>query len=301
MDFKGQHILSTEQFDKDSLLALFEVAKEMEVVMESGGGDLLKGKVMASVFFEPSTRTRFSFEAAMQRLGGAVISNADMMSTSSIKKMETLEDTGKVLAQLADVLVVRHPEAGAVNKIATNSDVPVLNAGDGPAQHPTQGLLDLYTIWKEFGKIDGLTVGLIGDLKHSRVLHSEFDLLQYFDVEFVLVSPASLRLPQAVEGGDWNETEDIASVIERLDVISFNRLQKERFENPEECEALRGSFVLTTDLMAKAKEKSIVLNPLPRIDEIDVAVDADPRAKYFEQVKNGVAVRMALLKLVFGL
>lgn len=291
-----KHVLSTNQFDRESLEELFVEAKRMEGVLQAGGDDSLKGKMMATLFFEPSTRTRFSFETAMQRLGGKVVSNADMMRTSSLKKLETLADTGKVVSQMVDVIVMRHPEAGTVEQLAEKSDVPVINAGDGPAEHPTQGLLDLYTIWKHFGKLDGLTVGMVGDLKYGRVVHSEYDLLKHFDVEFVFVAPEALKMP----GGEGRETENLEDVIGELDVISMTRVQKERFESEEEYRKYAGSYVLDAGLMAKAKENAIVIHPLPRVDEIALQVDDDPRAKYFEQVRNGVAVRMALLSKILA-
>lgn len=295
MEFKGQHILSTKQFDKDGLLELFEEARKME----GEGGDL-SGKLMATLFYEPSTRTRFSFEAAMLRLGGGVLSNADMMTTSSHRKRETLEDTGKVVSQMVDVIVMRHPEAGSVARLASKSDVPVINAGDGASEHPTQGLLDLYTVWKERGTLDGLIWGMVGDLKNSRVFHSQADLLKHFDVKFVLVSPAGLEMPTDYIHGEYRESNDLASVISEMDIISSNRIQEERFANSEEAEKYRGALVLDEVMMRGAKEDAVVLNPLPRVDEITVGVDDDPRAKYFEQVGNGVYVRMALLKKILG-
>lgn len=295
MDYKGQHILSTKQFDKDGLLELFEEAKRME----TEGGDL-SGKLMATLFYEPSTRTRFSFEVAMNRLGGMVISNADMMTTSSHKKRETLEDTGKVVSKMVDVIVMRHPEAGSVAKLASKSEVPVINAGDGSSEHPTQGLLDLYTVWKEKGTLDGLIWGMVGDLKNSRVFHSQADLLRHFDVKFVLVSPEGLEMPTDYINGEYRESKELAVVISEMDVISSNRIQEERFANPEEAEKYRGAFVIDEVMMRGAREDAILLNPLPRVDEIAVGVDDDPRAKYFDQVERGVYVRMALLKKVLG-
>lgn len=296
----GKSVLSTSQFNREILLDLFEEARKMEEVFS---GDFLKGKIMASVFFEPSTRTRFSFEVAMQRLGGSVVSNFDMQNNSSIKKSETLYDTGKTLSQMVDVIVARHPDSGSVLEIDLGSDVPVFNAGDGGHEHPSQGLLDLYTIWKEFnGRLDGLKIGLVGDLKHSRVLHSDFDLLRHFDVEFILISPRELALPEKYKNSldskfsKITETENLASVISDLDVISCNRLQAERFENPDDCEKYRGSFILSPELLSKGKNNLIILNPLPRREELPLEVDKDPRAKYFDQVKNGVPLRMALLK-----
>ena len=293
MDYKGQHILSTKQFDRDGLLELFEEAKEME----SGGGGL-SGKLMATLFYEPSTRTRFSFEAAMLRLGGGVISNADMVATSSHKKKESLEDTGKVVSQMADVIVMRHPEEGSVAKLASKSDVPVINAGDGSAQHPTQGLLDLYTVWKEKGDLDGLMWGMVGDLKNGRVPHSQADLLKYFDVKFIYVSPPGLEMPEKYRAGNYSESNDLKSSISEMDVIAMTRVQGERFKSEKEYGKYAGSYVLDAGMMNLAKKDAIVLHPLPRVDEISVEVDSDPRAKYFEQVKNGVFVRMALLAKV---
>lgn len=304
MNFQGQHILSTEQFDREGLLFLFEEAKEMEKIMISGGSDVLKGKILATLFFEPSTRTRFSFESAMNRLGGRVLSNADMMATSSLKKKESLEDTAKTVSKMADVIVIRHPEPGSVEKMSLTSDVPVINAGDGPNQHPTQALLDVYTIWKEKGNIDGLTIGMIGDLKNGRVPHSQCDLLKHFDVRFVFVAPEALSMPDGIvselaeAGKEVVEMEDLPAVIGEMDVIGMTRVQSERFESEEEYKKYEGVYVLGPDLIKKAKEDAIILHPLPRVDEIAVEIDSDPRAKYFDQIGNGVAIRMALLKNV---
>lgn len=305
MKFKGQHILSTNQFDKAGLLGLFAEAKKMEKVLaeakkgkESG---LMAGKILATLFYEPSTRTRFSFETAMLRLGGRVVSNADMMQTSSIKKLETLEDTGKVISQLVDVIAMRHPEPGSVKVLAEHSDVPVINAGDGSNEHPTQALLDLYTIWKEFGQIDGLTIGMIGDLKNSRVQHSQIGLLKNFRVKYVLVSPRGLEMPSAIlkeMGANAKVVLAPEEMVEVADVISVSRIQKERFVSEREYKKFVGQFVVDAALMKKVKKSAIVLQPLPRVEDIAVEVDSDPRARYFEQVGNGVAVRMALLKMV---
>lgn len=304
MEWKGQHILSTKQFDKQALLEILAEAKEMEKVIALGGSDILSKKIMATIFFEPSTRTRFSFETAMHRLGGRVISNADMMGTSSVKKRETLKDTGKMVSQFADVVVMRHPQAGAVAELASFSDVPVMNAGDGPADHPTQGLLDLYTIWKNKGGFDGLTIGMVGDLKYGRVVHSEADLLKYFGVKMIFVTPKGLEMPRDIvedlraAGCDVTEVEDLEAVIGELDVISMTRIQEERFDSVEEYKKYEGAYVLDREMLAKAKSDAIVLHPLPRVDEISTDIDDDPRSKYFEQVRNGVAIRMALLKKV---
>ncbi len=304
---RGDHVLSTAQFDRESLLDLFALAQKLEDLLNKGIPlNLLEGKLMATLFFEPSTRTRFSFEAAINRLGGSVISNADMMATSSVKKRETLSDTGQVVSQLVDVIVMRHPESGAVGKLAEKSRVPVLNAGDGSNQHPSQGLLDLYTIWKEKGKLDGLTIGMIGDLKYSRVFRSQCDLLKHFEVEFLFIAPSALKMDPAVKseleklGHKVTESESLQENIAKMDVINSSRVQEERFENPEEGKKYLGIYELNKSLMSEAKEDAIVMHPLPRIEEIAVEVDEDPRAKYFEQVRNGMIVRMALLTKVLG-
>ncbi|MBT4916891.1 aspartate carbamoyltransferase [Candidatus Peregrinibacteria bacterium] len=304
MNFQGQHILSTAQFDSEGMLSLFEEAKKMEKIMIDGGSDILDGKILATLFFEPSTRTRFSFESAMNRLGGRVISNADMMATSSLKKKESLEDTAKTVSQMVDVIVMRHPESGSVDKMAQNSDVPVINAGDGPNQHPTQALLDVYTVWKERGGLDGVTIGMVGDLRNGRVPHSQCDLLKHFNVKFVLVSPDELAMPSDIvsELKHFNcevvESNDLVKSLPEMDVIGMTRVQMERFESEEEYKKYEGVYVLDPELMKKAKEDAIILHPLPRVDEIAVELDSDPRSKYFEQVGNGVAIRMALLKKV---
>lgn len=305
MNFKGQHILTARQFDKEGLFAVFEEAKKMEKIVEGGrDSDILAGKYMATLFFEASTRTRFSFEVSMQRLGGKVVSNADMKGTSSLRKQETLEDTAKVVSQMVDVLVIRHSDVGSLAKFAAGSDVPVINAGEGAAEHPTQGLLDLYTILKHKGGFDGLTVGLMGDLKNSRVQHSECTLLKHFDVKFVFHSPSSLMVPEEtlneLKGHDVKIVDSMEELIGVSDVISVSRVQQERFENEEEYRKVAGSYILNADMMRLARKDAIVIQPLPRVDEVAVEVDNDPRAKYFEQVRNGVAVRMALLKLVLA-
>jgi len=311
MKFKHQHILSTQQFDKNDLLAFFEVVKKMEnVVVEAVNNGkqskLCEGKILATLFYEPSTRTRFSFETAMLRLGGRVISNSDMLKTSSAVKSETLFDTGKVISQMADVIAMRHPEVGSVERLAKGSDVPVINAGDGIGEHPTQALLDLYTIWKSCGRVDGLTIGMIGDLKNGRVPHSQCSLLKYFGCKFIFVSPEGLKMPNEIVkelqafGCEVSETEDLAESIDDMDVIGMTRIQRERFSSDEEYGKYAGSYVLDAELMNIAKKDAIVLHPLPRVDEIADEIDNDPRAKYFEQVKNGVCVRMALLCEVLG-
>ena len=239
-------------------------------------------------------------------LGGLVISNYMMNETSSVKKRETLFDTGRVVSAYADVIAMRHPEAGTVAELAKGSLVPVINAGDGPADHPTQGLLDLYTIWKNFGRIDGLTVGMIGDLKNSRVQHSQCEMLKHFKVKFVLCSPKGLEMWKEIveelhrKKLNVQVVNDLKKFVGMVDVLSVSRIQKERFVSEREYKKFAGTFVINAQLMKFAKKLAIVIHPLPRVDEISVDVDDDPRAKYFEQVKNGVFVRMALLKKIFN-
>lgn len=289
MDLNGQSLISTKQFDRDSLLEFFEFVRKTENILDSGAkSEILNGKILATLFYEPSTRTRFSFEIAMLRLGGTVVSNADMMTTSSAKKLESLSDTAKVVSQMVDIIVMRHPAAGSVEEFSSNSDVPVVNAGDGVNEHPTQALLDVYTIWKEKGSLDGLTVLLLGDLKNGRVPHSQYDLLKHFDVNFIFVSPKGLEMP----GHDC--VDDLESVVSEADVIACTRIQKERFDDLSDYEKYSGAYKIDKALMKMLKPDAIVLHPLPRVDEISPEVDSDPRAKYFNQVRNGVVVRMAL-------
>lgn len=309
MNFTGKNILSASQFSKEEIEHVLRVAEQMEpVACKERASNLLEGKVLATLFFEPSTRTRFSFETAMLRLGGRVISNFQMNETSSIKKRETLHDTGRVVSAFADAIAMRHHEGGRVAELATGSTVPVLNAGDGPADHPTQGLLDLYTIQKYFGRLGGLTFGMVGDMKFSRVVHAQCHLLAHFEKSrFVFVSPQGLEIPREIvselqaAGHEVVETNDLNAVIDQFDVLSNTRIQEERFESHETFERFRGVYSISLDLLSRAQSNMIILDPLPRVDgQLKVEVDADPRAKYFEQITNGVAVRMALLALVLG-
>lgn len=270
--------------------------------------NLAEGKILATLFYEPSTRTRFSFEAAMLRLGGAVISNADMGSTSSAKKGETLYDTAKMVSTFADIIAMRHPQAGSVAELAKGSSVPVVNAGDGAGDHPTQGLLDLFTVKMEKGTLDGLTWMMVGDLKNSRVVHSQCTYLSHFTKNrFIFVSPEGLRMPRDLvdllksKGCDVKETADLEAVIGEADVLSDTRIQQERFVSEEEFKKYFGVYVLTAELMSRAKTDMIVIDPLPRINHIAQEVDSDPRAKYFVQPMYGVAVRMAIVAKLLGL
>lgn len=301
----GKDIISIDQFDKDDLDKIMDLAEKLENDFHKNGcSTMLHRKIMASLFFEPSTRTRFSFEAAMERLGGSVLSTTGF-TFSSIAKGETLADTIKTIERYADVIVIRHPEIGSAKIAADSAIIPVLNAGDGPGEHPTQALLDFYTIKKEKGDKHGLKIALVGDLKNGRTIHSLIKLLVKYDgADFCLISPKELRLPKEyIKMLDKNkvkyfESESLDDAIAVCDVFYMTRIQKERFENESDYDKLKGCFVLNNKILKKAKKDMIIMHPLPRVDEIATEVDDDPRAKYFDQVENGLYVRMALLALV---
>lgn len=302
-----QDILSVSQFDRNTIEYIFTRSREMrEMVEKQGTGSLLQGKVAAFIFYEPSTRTSSSFIAATQRLGGGIIPITSGVSFSSVSKGETLEDTMRVLQQYADVIVLRHPQIGAAKRAAAAADVPIINAGDGPGEHPTQALLDLFTIQDELGTIDGLKIAMVGDLRYGRTVHSLTRLLLQYNVSLRYVSPEILRLPlnlmnQVIDAKvDVRETHNIADIIEDVDVLYMTRVQKERFTDLEQYESVKDYYVLTPEIMAKAKEKMIVMHPLPRVGEISEDVDDDPRAAWFRQARNGMFVRMTLLAGVLG-
>ncbi len=260
-----------------------------------------KGKKLATLFFEPSTRTRLSFEAAMLELGGSVLGFSEAQS-SSASKGESVADTAKVISCYADIIAMRHPKEGAPLVAARNASIPVINAGDGGHCHPTQTLADLLTIYREKGGFENLTVGFCGDLKFGRTVHSLISaLIRYKDVKFVLISPNELKLPGYVkdkldkEGVEYTETNSLESSIADLDILYMTRVQKERFFNEEDYLRLRDTYILTPEKMALASDKLRVLHPLPRVNEISVAVDSDPRACYFKQVLYGKYMRMALI------
>lgn len=260
-----------------------------------------KGKKLATLFFEPSTRTRLSFEAAMLELGGSVLGFSEAQS-SSASKGESVADTTKVISCYADIIAMRHPKEGAPLVAARNASIPVINAGDGGHCHPTQTLADLLTIYREKGSFDNLTVGFCGDLKFGRTVHSLISaLIRYKDVRFVLISPNELKLPGYVKdkldknGIEYTETDSLENSIADLDILYMTRVQKERFFNEEDYLRLRDTYILTPEKMALASDKLRVLHPLPRVNEISVAVDSDPRACYFKQVLYGKYMRMALI------
>lgn len=281
---------------------IFSRAKAMRTMVEQrGGNDLLKGRIVACLFYEPSTRTSSSFIAAMQRLGGQVIPITQGVQFSSVTKGESLEDTIRTLEQYADVIVLRHPDIGSANRAAEAASVPIINAGDGAGEHPTQALLDLFTIQDELGTVDNLKIAMVGDLRFGRTVHSLTKLLALFEVSLRYVSPDILRIPMNIlnpvidAGIDARETNDVSEVIEQCDVLYVTRVQKERFTDMSEYDSVKSYYEITPELMQRAKDKMIVMHPLPRVGEISGAVDSDPRAAYFRQVKNGMFIRMALL------
>lgn len=305
--FYGQDILSVDQFDRAKLDYIFARGREMrDMVKTAGASDLLKGFVLACLFYEPSTRTSSSFIAAMARLGGGIIPITQGVQFSSVSKGETLQDTVKTLEQYSDVIVLRHPEIGSAKQAAEAASIPVLNAGDGPGEHPTQALLDLFTIREELGQIDGLKIAMVGDLRYGRTVQSLTKLLLQYNVTLRFVSPEVLRLPlntmnQVIDAKiPARETHDVADVIENADVLYVTRVQKERFSDLAQYESVKNFYEITPALMSKAKEKMVVMHPLPRVGEIHTSVDADPRAAYFRQVQNGMYIRMALLAAVLG-
>jgi aspartate carbamoyltransferase catalytic subunit len=264
----------------------------------------LDGKIMATLFFEPSTRTKLSFESAMYRYGGNCLGFAEPKA-ASVQKGENLADTVRVVESYADVLVIRHPLEGAARLAAEFASVPVINAGTGAEEHPTQAMLDLYTIRREIGKIDGLNIALAGDLRYGRTVHSLAYALSLYNINLYLVSPSLLRMRkevlEEVSGRvKIQEFEDLSKVIPQVDVLYMTRIQKERFGSLEDYEKVRGSYRLTAGDLAQARPKMIVMHPLPRVDEIEYTVDNTPHSKYFKQVWYGLLVRMSLIGLVLG-
>lgn len=303
----GQDIIAVSQFSPDLIDYVFDIAAQMRELHERiGGTNMLRGKVLSCLFYEPSTRTSSSFIAAMERLGGSVIPITQGVQFSSVSKGETLHDTICTLEQYSDVIVLRHPETGAAAIAAAAATVPVINAGDGTGEHPTQALLDLFTIKQELGTLNGIHVAMVGDLRYGRTVHSLAQLLLHYDVTFSFVSPELLRLPlpymnQIKDAGKRvRETYSVADVIGSADVLYVTRVQKERFTDLAQYEEVKDYYRVTPELMERAKAQAVVMHPLPRVNEIDVRVDSDPRAAYFRQVKNGMYIRMALLAAVLG-
>mgnify|MGYP006303180533 FL=1 len=303
--FKGKPIISIRDMSKADIIKVLETAKRIEGMGQRKRQGLLNGKVMASLFYEPSTRTRLSFSSAMTRLGGRVIGFSDP-DTSSSKKGETLYDTIKMVERYSDVIVMRHPVEGSARLAEESTGKPVINGGDGANQHPTQTLLDLYTIKKAHSKISGLKIAMCGDLKYGRTVHSLAIALSHFKCRLYFVSPPSLRMPDyylnelSAKGIEFSEHEKIEEVIDEVDIFYSTRIQKERFPDPAEYEKVKDVYILTKNMLSNAKKNMRVMHPLPRVNEIATDVDGTPHAYYFEQSANGVPVRQALLALVLG-
>jgi len=303
---KGKDILHGNQFSKKDIEAVMRVASGFERELKKKSViPLLKGKLLATLFFEPSTRTRLSFEAAMQRLGGGVISLGSLEG-SSVAKGETLVDTCRTVAQYADLIAIRHPKTGSAKEAADAVDIPVLNGGDGTGQHPTQALLDVYTINKEMKTLKNLTIAMAGDLKNGRTVHALAEVLSLFNCTLYFVSPGVLRMPEDVtsalkrKGIRVEETEDLRKAALKSDVIYMTRIQKERFGDLAEYERVKGSYIIDAAFLKSLGKKITILHPLPRVNEIHPDVDNYPGAAYFRQMRNGVFIRMALIAMVTG-
>ena len=294
-------LISIDDMNVQRIRDYLALAARVEATPEREKVDLLRGKVLAVMFFEPSTRTRLSFETAMQRLGGGVVGFSDILSTS-VKKGESFLDTIRTVECYSDVLVCRHPKEGTARLATEVSRIPVINAGDGTNQHPTQTLLDLYTLQKFFGRIDGLRVAFAGDLKYSRTVHSLFHALMMFEnVQFILASPALLKLPEYLKiearrkGHSFHETGDLMEAVENSDCLYMTRIQQERFPDPIEYDLVKGAYILEASMLANVPPHFKVLHPLPRVNEISYDVDSTRHAGYFEQVLNGVYMRQGIL------
>jgi aspartate carbamoyltransferase catalytic subunit len=306
INLEGVDILDGAQFTRPELDHIMEVAAGFqEQLARRERSRLLDGVVLGTLFFEPSTRTRLSFETAMHRLGGAVVGFASA-GTSSTAKGESLEDTIRTVDQYVDIIAMRHPEIGSARRAAAVAEAVVINGGDGAGQHPTQALLDLYTIRSERRGVDGNTIALCGDLKNGRTVHAGVQLYRHYDCRLIFVAPQALRMPDEITddlragGVVVEETADLEEALIDADIVYMTRIQRERFGDPAEYERLRGSYILTRDLVQRVNPGVSILHPLPRVDEISTDVDGLPGAAYFRQARNGVCVRMALMALVMG-
>jgi aspartate carbamoyltransferase catalytic subunit len=303
LEFEGRDIISIKDFSREEINHIFKVAKSMEP-LATKSSTMLRGKILATLFFEASTRTRLSFESAMHKLGGSTIGFAEA-EIASVKKGENLADTIRTVENYADVIALRHPLEGAARLAAEFAKVPILNGGSGAEEHPTQALLDLYTINKEKGKIDSLKVAFVGDLRYGRTVHSLAYALSLYDIELYLISPETLRMRREVlqtikEKIPVVEKTNLEKIIPLVDVLYVTRIQKERFPDPVEYAKVKGSYKIDLQTLSEAKKDLTILHPLPRVDEIAPEVDNSPFARYFQQVWNGVVVRMALLALILG-
>ena len=306
INLRGKDILDGAQFTREEVDQIMAVADEMRArLQDTHSLDLMRGYVLATLFFEPSTRTRLSFEAAMHRLGGAVIGFSSAESSSTAKG-ETLADTIRTVDQYADIIAMRHPQIGSAREAAAVADAPILNGGDGAGQHPTQALLDVYTIRQERGAVDGTTIALVGDLKNGRTVHAGVEIYKHYRCKLIMVAPDQLKMQADLVtklrgcGVAVEETADLEAALAQADVLYMTRIQKERFADPAEYERLKNSYILTRAMVERLRPSVTVLHPLPRVNEIATDVDSLPGAGYFRQVKNGVYVRMALMALVMG-
>jgi len=300
---KNKSLVSITDFSKSDYLKILELAEAYE---REPINDLLSGKVIATLFFEPSTRTRLSFESAVNKMGGRIIGFSDSNS-SSVTKGETLYDTIKIVCNYCDLIVMRHPLEGSARFASEISRVPIINAGDGANQHPSQTLLDLYSIKKTQGKLDDLTVFMVGDLKYGRTVHSLLMAMSQFNTTFHFISPEELKMPEEYKimlrtlGLKYHEHKDYTDIISEADIIYMTRVQKERFSDPIEYERTKNAYVLKNKMLANTKENLKILHPLPRVNEIDQDVDGNPKAYYFTQALNGVFIRQAIISSILGL
>lgn len=299
---KNKSLVSITDFSKEEMLRIIELAADFEA---NPNQPILRDKVIASLFFEPSTRTRLSFETAMNRLGARVIGFSDVNATSTTKG-ETLKDTIKMVSNYADLIVMRHPLEGAARYASEQSRVPVVNAGDGANQHPSQTLLDMFSIYKTQGRLDNLKIAMVGDLKYGRTVHSLLQAMSNFNPTFYFVAPDELKMPQEYKtfldqkGIKYEEHTDMMDVLADADILYMTRVQKERFADLIEYEKVKNTYVLRNAMLEGTKENLRVLHPLPRVTEIDTDVDANPKAYYFQQAENGVYTRMAIISSILG-
>ncbi|WP_075603634.1 aspartate carbamoyltransferase [Saccharicrinis aurantiacus] len=300
---KDLSLVSINDFSKEEILKVVELAARFE---KEPNQDLLKGKVVASLFFEPSTRTRLSFETAINRLGGRVIGFSDA-SSSSTTKGETLNDTIKMVSNYADLIVMRHPLEGSARYASEQSSVPIINAGDGANQHPTQTLLDLYSIQKTQGTLEDLNIFMVGDLKYGRTVHSLLQAMSHFNPKFNFIAPDELKMPDEYKiwldskGIPYYEHSEFTDIISKADILYMTRVQQERFVDPMEYEKVKNIYILRNSMLDNTKDNLRILHPLPRVNEINTDVDSNPKAYYFEQAENGVYARMAIIASILGL
>ena len=300
---KGRHLVKPDDFTVEEIDSILELGMKIKNNQKEYFNKC-EGKLLATLFFEPSTRTRLSFESAMNRLGGRVVGFSDPQA-SSASKGETLEDTIVVVSQYVDIIAMRHYESGAAKKASDVCSLPFINAGDGKNEHPTQTLTDLLTIKSNKGRLSDLTVGLCGDLKYGRTVHSLVKAMDRYDgIKFVFISPNELKMPnhiiEGIKNSEYKETTSLEDSIDELDILYMTRVQKERFDDEKEYERLKDVYVLNSEKLKNAKDDMMILHPLPRVNEISIDVDKDSRAKYFEQAQYGMYVRMALILKLLG-